>query len=132
MHKNNHSPIYKDTSTCCFVKFISPLPSLLKPIANCPLCDGGTGHFARGGGGRSEGQLFCQDSFNPLLGILLLVSLLLHPGLVWVIVPRRERLGSCQLQLRVWMNNKEIYKTRVETKVLAHSRLLSLLAALID
>ena len=45
----------------------------------------------------ARANIFCRDSFNPLLGMLL-VSLL-HPGLVWVIVPRRERGGSCQLQL---------------------------------
>ena len=103
---------YKDTSTCCFVKFISSAaasPSLLKPIASCPQCDGGTGYFARARR-ESEGPTF----FAEILSILCWECCwLLHPGLVWVIVPGRERLVPCQLQLSawVWMNNKEIYKT---------------------
>ena len=81
---------YKDTSTCCFVKFISSQPaspSLLKPIATCPQCDGGTGYFARARR-ESEGPTF----FAEILSILCWECCwLLHPGLVWVIVPGRER-----------------------------------------
>ena len=55
---------YKDTSTCCFVKFISAAsPSLLKPIANCPQCAGGTGYFARAGE-RVRGQHFLPRFFQ--------------------------------------------------------------------
>ena len=137
--------LYKDTSPCCFVKFISAsrLPfSLLKPIANCPqCCDGGARYFACVRGQHFLPGFF-QSSAGYFAGCLSLShctapknsykdqaltskscasssswlrgphhSSWLHPGLVWVIVPGKERGSGCQLQLGVWMNNKEIYKT---------------------
>lgn len=109
--ENNQSPLQRHIDLLfCQVYFnAAASPSLLKPIASCPQCDGGTGYFARARR-ESEGPTF----FAEILSILCWECCwLLHPGLVWVIVPGRERLVPCQLQLSawVWMNNKEIYKT---------------------
>ena len=142
---DNHSPFTKTHR-------LVVLSSLFQPLASPSLCwsqlpiapsavTGELGILPEWGA-----NIFCRDSFNPLLGILLVVShsltalhlknsykdltltskscasisfwlrgpyhsSWLHPGLVWVIVPGKERGSGCQLQLGVWMNNKEIYKT---------------------
>ena len=118
---------YKDTSTCCFVKFISTQhsiaasPSLLKPIASCPQCDGGTGYFARAA--REWGaNIFCRDSFNPVLRMLLVAAPWVSLGhCSW----KREATGaSCSSQPGFgWIIKK--FTRQVKTKVLAHSWLLS-------
>ena len=81
---------YKDTSTCCFVKFISAASSLPFSLeANCqlpPVCRGNRVFCASRR--ESEGPTF----FAEILSILCWECCwLLHPGLVWVIVPGRER-----------------------------------------
>ena len=92
---------YKDTSTCCFVKFISAASSLLPFSLEALLRE-----RAREWGA----NIFCRDSFNPVLRMLLVAAPWVSLGhCSW----KREAGGWCQLQLsaRVWMNNKEIYKT---------------------
>ena len=117
---------YKDTSTCCFVKFISAASSLPFSLeANCqlpPVCRGNRVFCASRR--ESEGPTF----FAEILSILCWECCwLLHPGLVWVIVPGRERHAagaSCSSQPGFgWIIKK--FTRQVETKVLAHSWLLS-------
>ena len=110
---------YKDTSTCCFVKFISAASSLLPFSLEALLRE-----RAREWGA----NIFCRDSFNPVLRMLLVAAPWVSLGhCSW----KREAAGaSCSSQPGFgWIIKK--FTRQVETKVLAHSWLLSLLS-LID
>ena len=91
-----------------FARFISVPHPLHLSSSQLPSGPGapGTRQFAR------EANIFWLNSFNPLPGILLVVSLLspLHRGSLGHCSWRSEREGL-PAALRLRMNNKEIYKT---------------------
>ena len=110
--ENNQSPLQRHIDLLfCQVYFSSQQPPLLSwsqlPIA--PSVSGEQG-ILREQAREWGANIFCRDSFNPVLRMLLVAAPWVSLGhCSW----KREARGWCQLQLsaRVWMNNKEIYKT---------------------
>ena len=117
---------YKDTSTCCFVKFISTqhssLPFSLEANCQLPPVWRGNRVFCASQAREWGANIFCRDSFNPVLRMLLVAAPWVSLGhCSW----KREAAGaSCSSQPGFgWIIKK--FTRQVETKVLAHSWLLS-------
>ena len=128
--ENNQSPLQRHIDLLfCQVYFSSQQPPLLSwsqlPIA--PSVSGEQG-ILREQAREWGANIFCRDSFNPVLRMLLVAAPWVSLGhCSW----KREAAGaSCSSQPGFgWIIKK--FTRQVETKVLAHSWLLSLLS-LID